>query len=438
MAHENFMLRVARADCVLANSLRSDVLIATPGVRQAKNGANYASVGGAEAFVRYDAEFDAARISLPPRFSNIDPLWFAFPAAVRTAPGLCAVAEITFSETWSWENLHALNPTTGLPVWQELHKFLHVRRTDPSNKLWYEPNTAYTQTDPRIRISRIRYYDWDLGPGAFKSGFTVDASGTNYRKGTAPAGLISPVSYDSDALGPVTGNVYVERMQRVRYLIVADRRTDGWTYLTTAVKVDDQAPIIIQNAVPVGLPVGTVQHFEVEGNTSSNRHPLTWAHFFAKNITLHAGVDNPMSLLDETAPPIVVVPVPPDTPMPPPSDPGPIGPGPDPLPIPSPQEPVMPEVSRNSSFSIVAQHDGVDTLGYRFRVGDTVVGDMPVSMRAADGTISYACASGAFPRGGYTASVVAYNADGESTPATASFVVLGAPPAPPTSVTFIQ
>jgi hypothetical protein len=98
----------------------------------------------------------------------------------------------------------------------------------------------------------------------------------------------------------------------------------------------------------------------------------------------------------------------------------------------------MPEVSRNSSFSIVAQHDGVDTLGYRFRVGDTVVGDMPVSMRAADGTISCACASGAFPRGGYTASVVAYNADGESTPATASFVVLGAPPAPPTSVTFIQ
>lgn len=65
--------------------------------------------------------------------------------------------------------------------------------------------------------------------------------------------------------------------------------------------------------------------------------------------------------------------------------------------------------NKSQSFTVVADHDGVDVDGFRLRQNGTIVRDVPVSALAG-GSISFPFVSG-LSNGTYTFSVSAYNTD---------------------------
>jgi hypothetical protein len=91
----------------------------------------------------------------------------------------------------------------------------------------------------------------------------------------------------------------------------------------------------------------------------------------------------------------------------------------------------VPEVGINRPFTVAADHNGVDTTGYRIYLDNssTPAADIPVSQRVGGVITSPALTVTA--RGTHTVQVAAYNQDGEARSAALTFVAQGTPPTAP-------
>jgi hypothetical protein len=110
--------------------------------------------------------------------------------------------------------------------------------------------------------------------------------------------------YDSDAMGPVLTNYFAPNEVWVRGLLVIEQiEGDPWAYISYAVADETHDPTLILDRVQLGLPdengvagEGRPLHFDYEINTSSTRTgPEVW--MWGRNVTVHRGVADPLSLL---------------------------------------------------------------------------------------------------------------------------------------------
>lgn len=91
-------------------------------------------------------------------------------------------------------------------------------------------------------------------------------------------------------------------------------------------------------------------------------------------------------------------------------------------------------LSKNTPFTVSADHAGQDTDSYRLYVNNVVAVEKPVSALNS-GVISFADADG-LPKGSYAISVAAVNSDGEARSEVVTLVITGAPPQAPVNVRF--
>lgn len=90
---------------------------------------------------------------------------------------------------------------------------------------------------------------------------------------------------------------------------------------------------------------------------------------------------------------------------------------------------------QNTPFTVLADHNGVDTTGYRYKRNDVVVEDKPVSALSG-GSISFLESVG-LPAGTYTLKISAYNATAEVESDVLVLVVTVAAPAQPTNIRIV-
>lgn len=91
-------------------------------------------------------------------------------------------------------------------------------------------------------------------------------------------------------------------------------------------------------------------------------------------------------------------------------------------------------MEQNTPFSVLADHAGAETDGYRLKIDGVMVQEKPVSALSG-GVISFADADG-LPRGTYLVKVSAFNADFETESDPVTLVITGVPPLAPVNVRF--
>jgi hypothetical protein len=89
-------------------------------------------------------------------------------------------------------------------------------------------------------------------------------------------------------------------------------------------------------------------------------------------------------------------------------------------------------VGKSQAFVVAADHDGVDTDGYRLRQNNTIVADVPASALSG-GVIGFNFSQGLAVGGTYTYTISAYNNDDPANEATSASITLTVKRAKPKS-----
>lgn len=89
-------------------------------------------------------------------------------------------------------------------------------------------------------------------------------------------------------------------------------------------------------------------------------------------------------------------------------------------------------IAKATPFTVSADHDGIDTVGYRLYVNGSSVQEKPASALSG-GVISFADSDG-LEKGTYTLHVAAYNDDGESKSLPFTLVITGTAPSAPVNL----
>lgn len=86
-------------------------------------------------------------------------------------------------------------------------------------------------------------------------------------------------------------------------------------------------------------------------------------------------------------------------------------------------------IAKATPFTVSADHDGVETTGYRLYVDGSQVQEKPASALSA-GVITFADSDG-LPKGSYDLEVAAFNEDGETKSLPLTLIVMGKAPTAP-------
>ncbi len=94
-------------------------------------------------------------------------------------------------------------------------------------------------------------------------------------------------------------------------------------------------------------------------------------------------------------------------------------------------------IPRSQPFTARVQHDGVDTTAYRLYVEGVLAEEKPISA-FGNGVVDFFFPTGLPVAKAYQITATAVNQDGESTPVSATLVVLPKVPNAPVTLTFLQ